>query len=187
MNRTLLGALGALLLAAAGLFWWQGRAETERGAPPPDIGAEQQAVDPDLPEAGAHGRGAGLPEAAKAQKSKQSTEQRRYNRYDKNHDGRITRNEMLSTRVAAFKKLDTNHDNLLSFEEWAVKTSNRFKEIDRNGDGVISSAELAAYYAAKDAKPKRASCACGSPITHRSKNARPEAEPSEVEGGEPGQ
>ena len=95
-------------------------------------------------------------------KHSQSTEEKRFGRYDKNKDGHITRPEMLSTRVNAFKKLDTNHDNLLSFEEWAVKTSDRFKQIDRNGDGIISREELDAYEAAKDAKKKiraRAGCA----------------------------
>ena len=35
MNRVVLGALVALMLAGVGLFWLQGRAEVERGAPPP--------------------------------------------------------------------------------------------------------------------------------------------------------
>jgi hypothetical protein len=30
MNRIALGAVSALLLAGAGFFWWQGRAEVER-------------------------------------------------------------------------------------------------------------------------------------------------------------
>ena len=164
MNRIILGAVGALLLAAVGLFWWQGRAQLEKGAPPPDISASRAASGPvELPTAGAHGRGPGLPGAGKAT---QTTEQKRFNRFDKNHDGRITRNEMLSTRVAAFKKLDVNHDNLLTFEEWAVKTANRFKEVDRNGDGIITRDELDAYYAAQDAKKaerakeRAGRCAC---------------------------
>ena len=162
MNRTVLGAVGALLLTAAGLFWWQGRAELERGAPPPDLGAGGPKAEApiDLPSADpSHGRGAGLPGAGK---STQGKEERRFNRYDKNRDGRVTRVEMLSTRVKAFQKLDTNHDNLLSFEEWAVKTSNRFKEIDRNGDGIVNRAEMDAYYAEKDAKAaaKKARCQC---------------------------
>ena len=44
MNRTVLGAVGALLLAAAGLFWWQGRAAVE--APWADLSG-------DIPGAGA--------------------------------------------------------------------------------------------------------------------------------------
>ena len=164
MNRIALGAFAALLLVAASLFWWQGRAELERGAPPPDISGSgapgEGAIE--LPTADPHGRGPGLPNAAKRAQSK---EDKRFNRYDRNHDGKIDRTEMLSTRVKAFQKLDVNHDNLLTFEEWAVKTVNRFKEVDKNGDGIISKAELDAYYAAKDAakeaKAKEPKCSCG--------------------------
>ena len=167
MNRMVLGALAALLMVSAGLFWWQGRAELARGLPPPDIsgagqsGAASPADDAQiaLPSASAHGRGASLPSAGKP---KASTEQKRFTRFDKNRDGQISRTEMLSTRVKAFQKLDTNHDNMLSFEEWAVKTSDRFKEIDSNHDGIITPAELAAYDAAKDAKRKHRKPSCSS-------------------------
>ena len=33
MNRILLGGLVALALVGLGAFWWQGRAQIERGAP----------------------------------------------------------------------------------------------------------------------------------------------------------
>jgi hypothetical protein len=165
MNRIVLGAVAALLLAAAGFFWWQGRAEMERGAPPPDLATKADAPI-ELPNADPHGRGAALPTAVK---KLMSTDEKRFNRFDKNRDGTVNRNEMLSTRVKAFQKLDGNHDNLLSFEEWAVKTANRFKEIDRNGDGIIARDELKIYYSAQDAKKaqraaaKSAACACGKP------------------------
>jgi hypothetical protein len=116
------------------------------------------------------------PRAAHGGEEADVKEEKRFNRYDRNRDGTINRNEMLSTRVKAFQKLDANHDNLLSFEEWAVKTANRFKEIDRNGDGIISRDELNAYYAAQDAKKadrdarKAAECACAKP---GAKSARP--------------
>jgi hypothetical protein len=35
VNRIFLGALCALVLTGVGMFWWQGRAEVEQGAPPP--------------------------------------------------------------------------------------------------------------------------------------------------------
>lgn len=174
MNRVALGAVGALLLVSAGLFWWQGRAELERGAPPPDISGTGAPSDVAiaLPSADPHGRGPGLPGAAKRLQSK---EEKRFTRFDKNRDGQIGRAEMLSTRVKAFQKIDLNHDNLLTFEEWAVKTSNRFKEIDRNGDGIVSRQELDAYYTAKDAdkasKSREPSCSCtgDKPAPHASK------------------
>lgn len=174
MNRVVLGAVAALLLAAAGFFWWQGRAALEKGAPPPDL-AQTGAQPLDLPSADPHGRGPALPTAVKKTMSK---EEKRFNRYDRNRDGTINRNEMLSTRVKAFQKLDANHDNLLSFEEWAVKTANRFKEIDRNGDGIITRDELNAYYAAQDARKaerdarKAAECACAGPGTKPAKPPR---------------
>ena len=48
MNRIVLGALIALALTGLGLFWWQGRAEVERGAPPPQP-AEASANLPEIP------------------------------------------------------------------------------------------------------------------------------------------
>jgi len=164
MKRVAMGAVGTLLLASAGVFWWQGRAEVERGAPPPDIaGSGVPGEEVVLPSAAPHRRGAGLPGSAKAV---QSREQKRFARLDRNRNGQIERNEMLATRVKAFQKLDTNRDNLLSFEEWAVKTANRFKQIDRNGDGIVTRVELDAWYAAKDAKAAArkgsARCSCGS-------------------------
>lgn len=182
MNRVVLGAASALLLAGAGFFWWQGRASLEKGAPPPDMGAQSMG-EIQLPEADTHGKGAALPNVVKKLMSK---EEKRFNRYDRNRDGSINRNEMLSTRVKAFQKLDVNRDNLLSFEEWAVKTANRFKEVDRNGDGIISHEELNAYYAVQDAKKaeraaqKAADCACAK-AAPAAKGKRPAAVADEDE------
>jgi hypothetical protein len=164
MNRIAVGAFAALLFVSAGLFWWQGRAAIEHGAPPPDLSGPAATGEPpiELPSAGAHGRGAALPGAKKALQSK---EEKRFSRYDRNRDGSVSRVEMLSTRVKAFQKLDTNHDNLLSFEEWAIRTSDRFRQIDGNGDGVVSRAELDAFYAARDAakaaQARQPKCSCG--------------------------
>ena len=158
MNRIVVGAVAALLLVAAGLFWWQGRAEVAHGVLPPDISASGTgdgsillpSADPN------HGRGGSLPGGGRA---KESDEQKRFNRYDRNRDGKISRNEMLSTRVKAFQKLDTNHDNLLSFEEWAVKTADRFRDMDANGDGIVTRQEFDAWQAAHPKKPKKPGCA----------------------------
>lgn len=160
MNRIVMGALAALLLASAGVFWWQGRADVARGVPPPDISGSGAADDRPvaLPSAGAHGRGAALPGGGSARAS-QSAEDRAFSRYDKKRSGQFTRNQMLATRVKAFEKLDVNHDNLLSFEEWAVKTSDRFKAMDANHDGIVTRAEYHAWYAAHH-KPKKPGCAC---------------------------
>jgi hypothetical protein len=154
MNRILLGALAALLLAATGMFWWQGRAQTERGAPPPDPAAGgQDPIAGVLPGADVSGlRGPAPPEAGEL-----SQEQRRFTRLDRNLDGKITRNEMLATRTAAFRKLDSDGNNLLTFEEWAVATGNRFKAADRNGDGSLGAEEFASTKDREQPKPK---CRC---------------------------
>ena len=153
MNRTVLGALGALLFVAAGMFWWQGRAEVEPGDPPP-AEIEEPVIEPEtLPSADVSGLvGPSPPEATEA-----TREQRRFWRYDRDRDGRITRNEMLSTRTKAFCKLDKDGNNLLTFEEWATSTADKFDTADRDRNRELSPAEFATT------KPKRASkpaCRC---------------------------
>ena len=155
MNRMLLGALAALLLAAAGVFWWQGRAATERGAPPPEATFASGVPTDELPTADGKGlRGAAPPEADEV-----TREQRRFDRLDRNRDAMVTRNEMLAPRAAFFRALDTDHNNLLSFEEWAVRTSNRFKAADRNGDLKLDRAEFAETRPRRAAQPE---CRCPS-------------------------
>ena len=140
MNRLILGAVGALLMGGVGLFWIQGRAEVERAAPPPDPAAlARDNPDPEvLPVA--HLEGLLGPEPPEA--SELTREQRRFFRYDRNRDMKITRNEMLSSRTEAFRKLDTDGNNLLDFEEWAIATSTRFAEMDANGDSELSPGEF---------------------------------------------
>lgn len=135
MSRLVLAAFGALGIAALALFWLNGPATVEAGAPPP----EPVAVRPDtLPSADVSGlTGPAPPEATEL-----SDEQRRYFRYDRNRDGRITRNEMLSTRTDAFRALDVDGNNLLTFEEWAVATARRFDGADADSNGELTAAEF---------------------------------------------
>lgn len=150
MNRILLGALGALALASLGLFWLQGRAEVERGAPPP---APEAAASPTgLPSADI----AGLAGPAPPEESELSREERRFFRYDRNRDRIITREEMMSSRTDAFRKLDKDGNNLLTFEEWAVATSDRFAGADANGDSKLTPAE----FATTAPKPRASPCRC---------------------------
>lgn len=168
MNRTVLGAFAALLLVAAGVFWWQGRAAVSTGNLP--TLATPKAPD-SLPVADLHGqRGAALPEA-----TEQTKEQKRFDRLDKNRDGKISRVEMLSPRAAAFRKLDVDGNNLLTFDEWAVKTSNKFKGADANGDRVLDRLEFAKTKPKAKVKP---ACKCGAtaPKGKRKPQARSEAE-----------
>ena len=161
MNRIVLGAFIALLMVGVGLFWLQGRAEVEKGAPPPDPGRTQAGAMA-IPTANVAGMRGPAPPVA----SGPSREQQRFFRYDRDHDGRITRNEMLSTRTAAFRKLDKDGNNLLSFEEWAVTTVDRFQGADKNHDGILTPAEFAAT--APPPKKAEARCACGG--EHRKRN-----------------
>ena len=155
MQRFILGGVTALVMLSIGLFWWQGRAEVEQGAPLPQ--AVVAAPDPqEIPSTGPDDfEGPELPEA-----TEQTREQRRFGRYDRDRDGRIARNEMLSTRVDAFRKLDKDGNNLLTFEEWAVATVTRFEDADTNRDQWLSPAEFrrTAPPSAKT-KPK---CSCRS-------------------------
>lgn len=155
MNRMVFGAVAALMMVSAGLFWWQGRAQTERSAPPLPAAesAATLSADDEIPTEDGDGlRGADLPGADPV-----TREQKRFDRVDRNRDGRISRNEMMAQRAAAFRKLDTDHNNLLSFEEWAVVTSNRFKGADANGDAELTRAEFASTRPKPPAKPK---CKC---------------------------
>jgi len=155
MNRIVLGALAALLLVSAGLFWLQGRAEVEEGIAPPEVdGAAQKQAEPqELPDADIAGlNGPEPPEATEL-----TREQRRFAKYDRNSDRRITRIEMMSSRTEAFKKLDKDGNNLLTFEEWAVATSDRFHTADANGDNWLSPREFATTAPKPKPKPK---CNC---------------------------
>lgn len=155
MNRIILGAFCALLLVGVGLFWMQGRAEVERGAPPPEPLEAEAPEDPDaLPSADIAGMtGPEPPEA-----SELTREERRFFRYDRNRDRKISRHEMLSTRTDAFRKLDKDGNNLLTFEEWAVTTSERFAGMDADDDGELTEAEFAT--SAPKRKKKAAGCRC---------------------------
>jgi Ca2+-binding EF-hand superfamily protein len=150
MNRFLLGGLAVFVMLGIGLFWWQGHAEVEAAAPSPEPTATApaslpsaeigDAVGPDLPEA-----------------TDLTREQRRFARYDRDRDGRISRNELLSTRSDAFRKLDKDGNNLLTFEEWAVASVDKFDGADADRDGYLTPAEF--RKTAPPPKPK-AKCTC---------------------------
>ncbi|WP_232492147.1 hypothetical protein [Novosphingobium kaempferiae] len=149
MNRFLLGGL-VLVALGIGLFWWQGHAEVEAAAPPPEPMATEPAP---LPSADAGDMvGPELPEATDL-----SREQRRFGRFDRDRDRRISRNEMLSTRSDGFRKLDKDGNNLLTFEEWAVATVDKFDGADGDRDGYLTPVEFR-----KTAPPpkQKARCSC---------------------------
>ncbi len=156
MDRIVIGALGALLLVAAGVFWWQGRAATDAAPPVPHLAPPQaprsSAADEGLPEADAgDATGPDLPEVPEETK-----EQKRFDRLDRDHDGKITMAEMLGPRAKEFRKLDTDGNNLLTFNEWAVRTINRFKAADRGGKGYLTRDD----FATTRSRPKVPACTC---------------------------
>lgn len=154
MNRIALGAILALVLTGVGLFWWQGRAEVEQGAPPPPT-LDTVATDNELELPQAVVGDLLGPEPPKA--TELTREQRRFFRYDRNRDLRIGRDEMLSSRTDAFRKLDVDGNNLLTFEEWAVATVDRFEGADADGNGWLSPTE----FATTKPKPRRTpACRC---------------------------
>ena len=135
MVRGLLGGLAALMLCAAGIFWWQGRAATMNGAAPP-LALDEAATDEpeDLPTAD-------------------------IDLVDKDRDNRISRTEMLSQRAKAFRKLDKDGNNLLTFEEWAFATVDKFKAADGNGDLFLTREEFATTRP-KDKPKVKQKCSC---------------------------
>ncbi|HEX7819042.1 MAG TPA: hypothetical protein VF463_00340 [Sphingobium sp.] len=140
MGRFVAGSISALLLASAGLFWWTGQASRE----PVAVTARTDlpvAPDEDLPEGDDNATGAALPAPPSA--TARTREEKRFDRYDRDRDGIIGRNEMLGSRVKDFRKLDKDGNNLLSFEEWAVRTVDKFDGADANKDARLTRAEFA--------------------------------------------
>jgi hypothetical protein len=141
MWRYLAGGLAALLMVAAGWTIFSGRARTEAVLPP---APQAVAADP----AAAVVEDAPVPEAS---------EKTRFDRYDKDRDGKIAREEYLVSRRKAFTKLDTNGDGRLTFEEWGLKTTTKFAGADRDKSGAMDRVEFATTAVKRKAKPK---CVC---------------------------
>ncbi|HET9458915.1 MAG TPA: histidine kinase [Sphingomicrobium sp.] len=144
MWRFLAGAVASFLMMTGAFLLWQSRAEEAQQLPPAPPASRAPSMiaqkPPPAPEAPARSR-----------------EEKRFDRADKNKDGRIEMAELLQPRRKPFAKLDTNRDGKLSFEEWAVKTVDKFKGADRDRNGQLSRAEYAST-APKPAKKKSCSC-----------------------------
>lgn len=154
MWRYGVGAVAALLLAAAGIFWYNSQAA--HNAPRALLPAAPAAL------ADAQDAAAPLPDAV-PQASEKTREEKRFSRYDKNKDGIVAREEYLASRRKAFAKLDTNGDGKLSFDEWAIKSETKFATADRDRSGTLTAAEFATTKVARKprAKPR---CACPPPV-----------------------
>jgi hypothetical protein len=149
MWRYFVGAGAAMLLALAGMFLFRGSAapEIKLAAAPAARAATAESEDP-------------LPAEAPSATAK-TREEKRFDRYDKDRNDAITRDEYLLSRRKAFAKLDINGDGRLAFDEWAVKTTTKFAGADGDKSGTLTRVEFTAT------APKRATakprCACPGP------------------------
>ncbi|MCW6536394.1 EF-hand domain-containing protein [Sphingomonas lycopersici] len=144
MWRYALGGVAAPLMIAAGWLLFNGKAAREPLLPPA----------PDRPQI-ADADGPGVPEA-----SERTREQKRFDRYDKDRDGRVMREEYLASRRKAFAKLDGDGDGRLSFDEWAAKTMTRFATADGDRSGALDRTEFATTAPKRRPKP---ACVCPAP------------------------
>ena len=147
MLRFVAGAAACFLLMTGAFLLWQSRA----------------AESASLPAAPAPRLASAFPFAANRQTflapeaSPKNREERRFSRADKNKNGRIESEELLSARRKAFAKLDANGNGALSFEEWAAKTIGKFKGADRDRSGWLTPAE---YATTAPPPPKKKRCSC---------------------------
>lgn len=153
MLRFFAGVVSALLLVTAGLVVYRGWAADDpiiAAAPPPRLAPEQPVQ---------YGV---LEEIAVPKAPAKTREERRFDRYDKDRNDAITREEYLVSRRKAFAKLDTNGDGRLSFEEWAIRTTTKFAGADADKSGAMSRAEFATT-AVKRRTPAKTRCICPTP------------------------
>ena len=146
MWRYLAGGAAALLMVAAGWLIFSGQARPDAVLPASAPAVWQ-------PQAGV----AGDPEAALPAAPERSRGQKRFDRYDKDRNATITRDEYFAPRRKAFAKLDKDRDGRLSFDEWAVKTTDRFADADRDRSATLTAAEFATTRPKRSAKPR---CVC---------------------------
>jgi len=133
-----------MLMTFGAFLVWQGHAEEGPKLPPAPPPRTAPAILAEKP---------GSAPAA----TPKSREEKRFNRADRNDNGRIELAELLEPRRRSYAKLDTNGDGRLSFEEWAHTTIGKFREADSDRNGQLSRTE----YATTAPKPrKKPVCAC---------------------------
>lgn len=152
MWRYLIGGVAALLAVAAGWLLVGSAAHTEPALP----GARHTLAENLAP---AIGSTPALPQAPARDR-----EQKRFDRYDKDRDGRVTREEYLASRRKVFAKLDTDGDGRLGFDEWSIKTTRRFGGADRDRSNSMDANEFAATAPKRKAPRPACRCAAASPV-----------------------
>jgi len=147
MLRFFAGVGSALLLVAAGFFFWTGMAQDE-GDPVP------------APPAAPAGPIAAGPPARPPSADARTKEQRRFDRADRDNDGRVTLEELTFPRRKAYDRLDRDRDGRLSFEEWAVRTYEKFAGADANRDRALNRDEYATTAPRRRTPARQKNCAC---------------------------
>ncbi len=136
MRRWLALGVALVALIAAGFLWTRDR---------PVALASGAALT--VPDADPDGEDASQPAspliAPRSSLTDADREARRFDRYDKDRNAKITRDEYLANRKKSFAKLDLDHDGKLSFEEYSVKAVDKFTKADRDGDGILEPKEFA--------------------------------------------
>lgn len=140
MARYLALGLSAVLFVGAAFFFWKGQAGAIDTIPTAPAAEADRA-----------------PISAPPQAEERTREQKRFDRYDKDRDSSITRDEYLASRRKAYAKLDSNGDGRLSFDEWVRKTSDKFAKADGDGTGALTRAE---FETTKVKRKSPARCAC---------------------------
>lgn len=97
-----------------------------------------------------------LPDSVPAATAR-TREEKRFGRYDKDKDGKITRDEYLVARHKAYAKLDRDGNGQLSFDEWAIKATTKFAGADGDKSGAMSATEFATTAVKRKARV-RANC-----------------------------
>lgn len=144
MPRFLAGAIASFLMLTGAFLLWQGRAEDGPSLPAAPAKVPTSAAIFQKP--------ASAPEA-----TPKSREEKRFDRADRDNDGKIVLAELLQPRQKDYAKLDVNHDGKLSFEEWAHTTIDKFRGADSDRNGLLTRAEYATTAPPRKKKPR---CSC---------------------------
>jgi hypothetical protein len=144
MGRFLAGVASAVLLIAGGFLLWTGMAGRVPSPLPAAPPVQAFASAPPVAEA----------PVAPPQATEKTREQKRFDRYDRDRNGRIDRDEYLLARHKAFAKLDINGDGKLSFDEYAVKTETKFAKADADRSNTLDATEFATTAVIRKPRPR---------------------------------
>ena len=100
-----------------------------------------------------------LPDAA-PEATERTREQKRFDRYDKDRDASVTREEYLVARRKAYAKLDANGDGQLTFDEWAIKATTKFATADADSSGAMTPKEFATTGVKRKPQSRQARTVC---------------------------